>query len=52
LQEAAAQRFDDFLSARAAESTDVGKMLANPTKGAAKYPESSLGVDGFEPSTT
>jgi len=30
LQEAAAQRFDDFLSARAAESTDVGKMLANP----------------------
>jgi integrase len=30
LQEAAAQRFDDFLSARAAESTDVGKMLASP----------------------
>ena len=30
LQEAAAQRFDDFLSARATESTDVGKMLANP----------------------
>jgi integrase len=30
LQEVAAQRFDDFLSARAAENTDVGKMLASP----------------------
>ena len=45
LQEAAAQRFDDFLSARAAESTDVGKMLA-------KQSETDIGVRGFEPPTT
>ncbi len=33
LQEAAAQRFDDFLSARAAESTDVGKPAGNRYRG-------------------
>ena len=43
LQETAAQRFDDFLSARAVEN--VSKMLAN-------QPETDIGVRGFEPPTT
>jgi len=50
LQEAAAQRFDDLLAARGVEN--VGKMSANPTENAGKYPHSSLGAAGFEPATT
>ena len=45
LQEAAAQRFDDFLTARAAEGGDVGKTSA-------KALELDIGVRGFEPPTT
>jgi len=52
LQEAAAQRFDDFLSAKGTSRENVGKMSADTTKDATKYPQSSLGVRGFEPPTT
>jgi len=45
LQEAAAQRFDDFLSERRIEKTDAIKMLANQS-------ETDIGVAGFEPATT
>ena len=45
LQEAAAQRFDDFLSPRAVETENVSKMLANQF-------ETDIGVAGFEPATT
>ncbi len=50
LQEAAAQRFDDLLAAR--DVDNVGKMSAKTTKDAGKYPQSGLGVVGFEPTTT
>ena len=45
LQEAAAQRFDDFLSPRAVETENVSKMLANQF-------ETDIGVAGLEPPTT
>jgi integrase len=45
LQEAAAQRFDDLLAARATKNADVGKMSARTF-------ESNIGVRGFEPPTT
>ena len=45
LQEAAAQRFDDFLTPRVVEAENVSKMLA-------KDLETDIGVRGFEPPTT
>jgi len=45
IQEAAAKRFDDFLTPRTAETEDVSKMLANDS-------ELAVGVRGFEPPTT
>jgi hypothetical protein len=36
LQEAAAQRFDDFLTSGKAETENVSKMLANTPKDAGK----------------
>jgi integrase len=48
LQEAAAQRFDDFISARVAE-TNASK---NGGKMAARGLEAAIGVAGFEPATT
>ena len=45
LQEAAAQRFDDFLSGKSVESRNVGKMSARGL-------EAAIGVAGFEPATT
>ena len=45
LQEAAAQRFDDFLSTSHNENMNVGKMSA-------KEPDLGIGVRGFEPPTT
>ena len=45
IQEAAAQHFDDFLSARAIGNANVGKMSAEEL-------ESAIGVRGFEPPTT
>ncbi len=44
LQEAAAQRFDDFLVAKG-QKGNVSKMLAKTT-------EPRVGVAGFEPATT
>ena len=43
--EAAAQRFDEYLSARGLEDSDVGKVSANG-------PGLAIGVAGFEPATT
>nr|MQY56296.1 tyrosine-type recombinase/integrase [Dehalococcoidia bacterium] len=45
IQEAAAQRFDDFLTPGAVETENVSKMLA-------KDSELAIGVRGFEPPTT
>ena len=42
LQQAAAQRFDDFLAAKGTEN--VGKMLANEG-------DSGTRLEGFEPTT-
>jgi hypothetical protein len=52
LQEAAAQHFDELLTSGKAETENVSKMSANSTKYAGEYPKSSIGADGFEPSTT
>ena len=52
LQEAAAQRFDEFLSAKSKSEQNVGKMSVSPTKVTQKYAENSLGAAGFEPATT
>jgi len=45
LQEAAAQRFDDFLTPGLVEAENVSKMLA-------KDVETDVGAAGFEPATT
>ena len=45
IQESAAQRFDDFLSARGIGNANVGKMSAEGL-------ELAIGVRGFEPPTT
>lgn len=45
IQEAAAQRFDDFLTAGKVQKESVSKMLA-------KDSELAIGVIGFEPTTT
>ena len=52
LQEAAAQRFDDFISAKATSGENVGKMSAERVETTSEITEFRIGVRGFEPPTT
>jgi integrase len=52
LQEAAAQRLDEFLLAKGGCGENVGKMSAKSIEDTSRTPESNIGVGGFEPPAT
>jgi len=52
LQEAAAQRFDDFVSAKSTVGEAVGKMSAKRIEDTSEITGFKIGVRGFEPPTT
>jgi len=52
LQEAAAQRFDDFVSRKGTLGENAGKMSAKRAEDTTQITEFTIGVRGFEPPTT
>jgi len=52
LQEAAAQRFDDFVSRKGTPGENVSKMSAKRIEDTRDTAEFNIGVRGFEPPTT
>jgi len=52
LQECAARRFDDFVSAKSAAGEHVGIIIVKEARGRQWHDKIRIGVRGFEPPTT